>query len=106
MDDMTELRLQMDDIDDKIFELFNERADVAERIGQYKRANGVRVYDRTRERTKVADATSKVPDDLKTYAQVLMELLMDAYRSWADVIVTCTGSPAGDAQQARQLLGL
>lgn len=31
---------------------------------------------------------------------------MDAYRSWADVIVTCTGSPAGDAQQARQLLGL
>ena len=69
---MTELRLQMDDIDDKIFELFNERADVAERIGQYKRANGVRVYDRTRERTKVADATSKVPDDLKTYAQVLM----------------------------------
>jgi len=40
MDDMTELRLQMDDIDDKIFKLFNERADVAERIGQYKRANG------------------------------------------------------------------
>lgn len=31
---------------------------------------------------------------------------MDAYRSWADVIVKCTGSPAGDALQARQLLGL
>lgn len=31
---------------------------------------------------------------------------MDTYRSWADVTVTCTGSPAGDARQTRQLLGL
>ena len=31
---------------------------------------------------------------------------MDAYRSWADVTLRCTGSPAGDAQLARTLLGL
>lgn len=31
---------------------------------------------------------------------------MDAYRSWADVTLRCTGSPAGDAQLARALLGL
>ena len=31
---------------------------------------------------------------------------MGTYRSWADVTVRCTGSPAGDAQQARRLLGL
>ena len=78
MEDMTELRRRIDDIDDRIFELFVERTDTAEEIGRYKKANGLRVYDRTRERAKVADVTSKVPDDLKTYSQVLMELLMEA----------------------------
>jgi len=90
MEDMTGLRLQIDDIDDKIFELFNERADAAERIGRYKKANGLRVYDRTRERAKVADATSKVPDDLRTYAQVLMELLMEASRGRQNALVDTT----------------
>ncbi|HJB54550.1 MAG TPA: shikimate kinase [Candidatus Olsenella avistercoris] len=31
---------------------------------------------------------------------------MDAYRSWADVTLPCTGSPAGDAELARRLLML
>lgn len=31
---------------------------------------------------------------------------MDAYRSWADVTLPCTGSPAGDAELARRLLVL
>ena len=31
---------------------------------------------------------------------------MDAYRSWADVTLLCTGSPAGDAELARRLLVL
>lgn len=31
---------------------------------------------------------------------------MDAYRSWADVTLPCTGSPAGDAELVRRLLVL
>ena len=36
----------------------------------------------------------------------LAEERMDAYRSWADVALSCTGSPEGDAKAIRGLLGL
>lgn len=101
MEDMTELRRRIDDIDDRIFELFVERTDTAEEIGRYKKANGLRVYDRTRERAKVADVTSKVPDDLKTYSQVLMELLMEASRMRQTSLV---GTPGTELERIRRAI--
>ena len=81
MKELSELRQDIDRIDTQLFELFSERVDVAREIGEYKRERGLRVFDPTRERQKVADAGSRVPDELRTYAQVLMELLMEAARS-------------------------
>ena len=81
MPELSELRHQIDEIDDQIFRLFSERAKVSEDVAAYKRANGMRVFDPARERAKVADAAARVPDDLATYAQVLMELLMEASRA-------------------------
>ncbi len=81
MKELSELRQDIDRIDRQLFELFSERVDVAREIGEYKRERGLRVYDPARERQKVADAGSRVPEELRTYAQVLMELLMEAARS-------------------------
>ena len=81
MAELSDLRQQIDAIDSQIFELFSERTDVAEKVAAYKRENGLRIFDPTRERAKVADAAERVPEDLSTYAQVLMELLMEASRA-------------------------
>ncbi len=81
MRELTDLRKDIDRIDTQIFELFAERAEVAAGVAEYKRANGMRVFDPVRERQKVADAAGRVPEDLETYGQVLMELLMEASRS-------------------------
>ncbi len=81
MRELTDLRRDIDRIDTQIFELFAERAEVAAGVAEYKRANGMRVFDPARERQKVADAAGRVPEDLETYGQVLMELLMEASRS-------------------------
>ncbi len=81
MSDMPELRQEIDRIDTRIFELFAERAEVARQIGDYKRENGLPVFDPGRERQKIADASNRVPAELKTYAQVLMQLLMEAAKS-------------------------
>ncbi len=81
MSDMPELRQEIDRIDTQIFELFAERAEVARQIGDYKRENGLPVFDPGRERQKIADASNRVPAELKTYAQVLMQLLMEAAKS-------------------------
>lgn len=79
--ELSELRQDIDRIDTQLFELFSQRVDVARQIGEYKRERGLRVFDPTRERQKVADAAGRVPEELSTYAQVLMELLMEAARS-------------------------
>jgi shikimate dehydrogenase len=36
----------------------------------------------------------------------LAEERMPLYRSWADLILSCTGSAAGDAQELKELLRL
>ena len=81
MAELSELRQQIDQIDGKIFDLFAKRAKVAEDVAAYKREKGMRVFDPSRERSKVASATEAAPEDLETYAQVLMELLMEASRA-------------------------
>lgn len=81
MAELSDLRQQIDEIDTRIFELFSERTKVTEEVAAYKRENGMRVLDPSRERAKVADAAGRVPEDLSTYAQVLMELLMEASRA-------------------------
>ena len=81
MPELGELRQQIDQIDSQIFSLFAERARVSEGVAAYKREHGLRVFDPARERQKVASAAAAAPEDLATYAQVLMELLMEASRS-------------------------
>ena len=81
MPELGELRQQIDQIDRQIFSLFAERARVSEGVAAYKREHGLRVFDPARERQKVASAAAAAPEDLATYAQVLMELLMEASRS-------------------------
>lgn len=81
MAELSELRQQIDEIDSRIFELFSARTKVAEEVAAYKRESGMRIFDPTRERAKVADAAARVPEDLATYAQVMMELLMEASRA-------------------------
>lgn len=78
--DLIDLRESIDRIDNEMFRLFGERAKVAGEIAEYKRAHNMRVYDPARERQKVADAASRVPEDMATYGQVMMELLMEASR--------------------------
>ena len=81
MPELGELRQKIDRIDSQIFSLFAERARVSEDVAAYKREHGMRVFDPARERQKVASAAAAAPEDLATYAQVLMELLMEASRS-------------------------
>ncbi|WP_455139576.1 bifunctional chorismate mutase/prephenate dehydratase [Thermophilibacter sp.] len=94
MAELGELRQEIDRIDSEIFRLFTERAEVSSGVAAYKREHGLRVFDPTRERAKVADAERRVPEDLATYAQVLMELLMEASRARQHALL---GDDADDA---------
>ena len=61
---LEELRTQLDEIDNRMAELYQMRMDVCQQVGEYKVKAGRKVYDRQREKDKLADVASKVQGEL------------------------------------------
>ncbi len=81
MQDLTEIRKRIDAIDAQICDLFSQRMQCTHEVAEYKRANNKPVLDRGRERAKLADVASKVPEPLRDYSQVLFNLIMEISRA-------------------------
>ena len=60
---LEELRTQLDEIDNRMAELYQMRMDVCQQVGEYKVKAGRKVYDRQREKDKLVDVASKVQGD-------------------------------------------
>lgn len=81
MQDLSEIRKRIDAIDTQICDLFSQRMQCTHEVAEYKRANNKPVLDRGRERAKLADVASKVPEPLRNYSQVLFNLIMEISRA-------------------------
>ena len=81
MQDLSEIRKRIDVIDTQICDLFSQRMQCTHEVAEYKRANNKPVLDRGRERAKLADVASKVPEPLRDYSQVLFNLIMEISRA-------------------------
>ena len=74
---LEELRNQLDEIDNRMAELYQMRMDVCQQVGEYKVKAGRKVYDRQREKDKLADVASKVQGEFnkkgikELYSQVM-----------------------------------
>ena len=84
---LEELRLKIDEVDDKLVRLVEERMDIAAEIAEYKKQSGTPVLNSKREREKLADVTGKTRDDLKGYMQSLYSLMFDLSRSYQKRII-------------------
>ena len=81
MASLEELREQLDQLDDKIAELYEERMEVCARVGEYKIQAGRKVCDRQREKEKLADVASKVKGEFNRKGiQELYQQLMSMSR--------------------------
>ncbi len=78
--DMNELRSQIDNIDDQLVKLFVARMDIAEKIGAYKKANNLPVFDPGRERLKLQDVAEKAGPEMAQYTRVLYAMLFELSR--------------------------
>ena len=81
MQDLSEIRQRLDASDTQICDLFSQRMQCTHEVAEYKRANNKPVLDRGRERAKLADVASKVPEPLRDYSQVLFNLIMEISRA-------------------------
>ncbi len=79
---LDELRLKIDDVDNKLVELIQERMDIAAKIGEYKKKNNLPVHHPKREREKLNDVVDKTRDDLKEYMRILYSSLFDVSRAY------------------------
>lgn len=62
---LRELRDEIDTIDRNIVELLAQRLRLVMRVGEYKRANGLAIYDAERERDLLARVANAAPSPLE-----------------------------------------
>ena len=79
--DLNDYRKEIDSIDDQMIALFARRMNIAAKIAEYKKANGLRVLDARREKEKLRDIMEKTPDGLREYMSSLYSLLFELSRS-------------------------
>ena len=76
MDELQELRREIDGIDRELVELFRRRMDVARRVGAYKRANGIPVLDPERERQVLQSKGGLAGEELRPAVITLFQTVM------------------------------
>ena len=80
--DMTELRGEIDKIDDALVKLFVQRMNIASQISDCKKANNLPIYVPAREREKLQDVAEKAGPDMANYTRVLYTMLFELSRSY------------------------
>ncbi len=97
---MENLRSKIDVLDDKLVVLFEERMNIAEQIGQIKRAGSLPVEDRTREREIINRLTKNQSDEMAGYAKILYSTIFDLSRSWQNRQIYASGVLAQKIEKA------
>ena len=78
---LQELRAQLDEVDDQIVKLYEQRMSICEQVGEYKVGTGKKVFDRQREHEKLQDVANKASTDFnKKGIRELYQQLMSMSR--------------------------
>lgn len=91
--DLAVSRRRIDEIDRQIVDLFEQRMRVVSDVADYKRATGKAVYDRERERQKVAQAVEWADEEYARFIPPLFELIMELSRSSQHTLLQDGGCP-------------
>ncbi|MGN1160502.1 MAG: prephenate dehydratase [Lachnospiraceae bacterium] len=91
--DLGELRGRIDEIDEQIVRLYEERMDVCRGVAEYKIANGKKVFDRAREEEKISKVKSLTHTDFTRQGiEELFEQIMSMSRKMQYQMLTESGS--------------
>ena len=80
--DLSQLRNQIDNIDDQLITLFGQRMEIAAQIAEYKKQNNMPIYVPSREREKLLDVSQKAGQDMANYTRVLYSMIFELSRSY------------------------
>ena len=80
--ELKELRQEIDKIDDSLVELFRARMEVAAKIADCKKEEGIPILVPAREREKLHDVAQKAGPEMANYTRVLYSMLFELSRSY------------------------
>lgn len=80
--ELTELRSQINEIDQNLLKLFIERMHVASNVAEYKRQHHMPVLDSARERELLARIAEQAGEEMDEYALVLYSTILSLSRSY------------------------
>ena len=81
MVDLQELRQRIDEIDNGLVDLFQQRMDLSAEIARYKRERKLPIHDPARERQKLYDLSGTVREGREAYVTALYSLLFELSRA-------------------------
>ncbi|MBR7123237.1 MAG: chorismate mutase [Oscillospiraceae bacterium] len=79
---LSELRDQIDNIDNELVRLFTARMDIAAQVADYKKTNNLPIYVPARERAILQDVAEKAGPEMANYTRVLYSMLFELSRSY------------------------
>lgn len=80
--DLTEIRKDIDKIDDQLVRLFCERMDLSAKVADYKKANNMPILVPARERAILQNVAEKAGPEMANYTRVLYSMLFELSRSY------------------------
>ena len=80
--ELSELRKQINEIDNQLLKLFIDRMHVASGVAEYKRQNNMPVLDSARERELLARIAESAGSEMDEYALVLYSTILSLSRSY------------------------
>lgn len=92
--DLLTLRGQLDEIDEQIVKLYEERMAICSKVADYKIETGKKVFDKTREEEKPQKVRSLAHNDFNAYGvQELFEQIMSMSRKLQYYKLAGAGAP-------------
>ena len=80
--DLTDLRQEIDKLDDELVRVFVQRMEVAAQISDYKKEHNLPILQPARERSKLQDVAEKAGPEMANYTRVLYSMLFELSRSY------------------------
>ena len=80
---LDEIRRRIDEIDEKIVGLMEERLHIVQEVALYKKQNNMKIFDEKREREVIEKNLGRVKEEeLKHYIEVILKDIMDSSKEY------------------------
>lgn len=98
--DIKELRTEIDNINAQLVELYKKRMGISAQIAEYKKENGLPIFDPIRERELLCNVSEQAGEEFEAGVRVLFSMLMELSRSYQNRVISAKSPLAAEMKDA------